>query len=168
MRIQFRVCLEVCQVNILELTETTQRFMQDFSVEGVHQIFGGYDFRVQERNFTIGQSPKIWGNFSKMCSKINKNVKKLLRKLETNRNCPENILIFGREMGKRRNMIWTGYIWRGSGERGRRGPQGKNSRNLFSSSLIQVDGAARRKPLIYYSIPSAQKICLGIYEFYVL
>ena len=110
-------------------------------------MFGWYDFRVQERNFTIGQSPKIWGNFSKMCSKINKNVKKLLRKLETNRNCPENILIFGREMGKRRNMIWTGYIWRGSGERGRRGPQGKNSRNLFSSSLVQVDGAATQKTL---------------------
>ena len=34
----------------------------------------GSDFRGSERNFTIGQSPKIRGNFSKICIKINKNV----------------------------------------------------------------------------------------------
>ena len=33
------------------------------------------DFRGSERNFTIGQSPKIWAKFSKICIKINKNVK---------------------------------------------------------------------------------------------
>ena len=38
-------------------------------------MFGGSDFSRMERNFTIGQSPKIWGNFSKICIKINKNLK---------------------------------------------------------------------------------------------
>ena len=46
--------------------------MQDFSVEGVHEMFGVSDFSRVERNITIGQSPKIWGNFSKICIKINK------------------------------------------------------------------------------------------------
>ena len=35
---------------------------------------GGSDFSRVERNFTIGQSPKIRGNFSKIGIKINKNV----------------------------------------------------------------------------------------------
>ena len=35
---------------------------------------GGCDFSRVERNFTIGQSPKIWGNFSKIGIKINKNL----------------------------------------------------------------------------------------------
>ena len=35
-------------------------------------MFGGSDFSMLERNFTIGQSPKIWGHFSKICIKINK------------------------------------------------------------------------------------------------
>ena len=38
-------------------------------------MFGGSDFSRVERNFTIGQSPKIWGNFSKISIKINKNGK---------------------------------------------------------------------------------------------
>ena len=37
-------------------------------------MFGGSDFLRVERNFTIGQSHKIWGNFSKICIKINKNL----------------------------------------------------------------------------------------------
>ena len=47
-------------------------------------MFWGSDFRRLERNFTIGQSPKIWGNFSKICIKIciNKNLEKLERKFE--------------------------------------------------------------------------------------
>ena len=36
-------------------------------------MFGGSDFSRVEPNFTIGQSPKIWGNFSKIGIKINKN-----------------------------------------------------------------------------------------------
>ena len=40
--------------------------MQDLSAEGVHKMFGGSDFSEVERNFTIGQSPKFWGNFSKI------------------------------------------------------------------------------------------------------
>ena len=38
--------------------------MPDFSVEGVHQMFGGSDFRGSERTFTIGLSLKILGHFS--------------------------------------------------------------------------------------------------------
>ena len=38
-------------------------------------MFGrGSDFSRVERNFTIGQTPKIWGNFSKIGIKINKNL----------------------------------------------------------------------------------------------
>ena len=48
--------------------------MPDFSVEGGPPNVWGSDFSRVERNFTIGQSPKIWGNFSKMCIKINKNL----------------------------------------------------------------------------------------------
>ena len=50
--------------------------MQDFSVEGGPQNVWGSDFSRVERNFTIGQSPKIWGNLSKICIKINKKLKK--------------------------------------------------------------------------------------------
>ena len=38
-------------------------------------MFGGSEFSRVKRNFTIGQSPKIWGNFSKICIKINKKLK---------------------------------------------------------------------------------------------
>ena len=37
-------------------------------------MFGGSDFSRVERNFTIRQSLKIWGNFSKIVIKINKNL----------------------------------------------------------------------------------------------
>ena len=48
--------------------------MQDFSVEGGPQhVWGGSDFSRVERNFTIGQSPKIWGNFQKYALKLIKN-----------------------------------------------------------------------------------------------
>ena len=50
--------------------------MQAFSVEGGPQNVWGSDFSRVERNFTIGQSPKIWGNFSKIWLKINKNFDK--------------------------------------------------------------------------------------------
>ena len=43
-----------------------------FGWGGVRQTFGGQIFRGSERNITIGQSPKIWGNFSKLCNTINK------------------------------------------------------------------------------------------------
>ena len=45
-----------------------------FLLRGVGQMFGGSDLSRVERNFTIGQSTKIWGNFSKICIKINKNL----------------------------------------------------------------------------------------------
>ena len=37
----------------------------------------GFDFLGSERNSIIGQSPKIYGNFSKICIKINKNLKSI-------------------------------------------------------------------------------------------
>ena len=45
--------------------------MQDFTVEGIHQMWGGGEFRGSEGNFTIRQSPKILGNFSQGYIKIN-------------------------------------------------------------------------------------------------
>ena len=60
--------------------------MQDFSVEGGPQnVWGGSDFSRVERNFTIGQSPKNRGNFSKICIKINKklkNIEKIREKMQ--------------------------------------------------------------------------------------
>ena len=71
--------------------------MQDFSVEGgPENVWGGSDFSRVERNFTIGQSPKIWGNFSKICIKIHKKLKKYLENSRKNANFSENFLIFGR------------------------------------------------------------------------
>ena len=43
-----------------------------FRLRGVHKMFGGSDFSPVEQNFIIGQSHKIWGNFLKICIKINK------------------------------------------------------------------------------------------------
>ena len=46
---------------------------------------GGSDFLRVERIFTIGQSPKIWGNYSKICIKINKkliNTEKIREKMQ--------------------------------------------------------------------------------------
>ena len=59
------------------MTSVLQQFMQDFWVEGGPQnVWGESDFSRVERNFTIGQSPKIWGNFSKIYIEINKKLKK--------------------------------------------------------------------------------------------
>ena len=49
--------------------------MQDFSVEGVRQMFGRSDFLGGNEILLLGKSGKIWGNFSKICIKINKNLK---------------------------------------------------------------------------------------------
>ena len=59
-------------------------------------MFGGPDFSRVERNFTIGQIPKIWGNFSKIGIKINKNVQNDWENSRKNANFLENFLIFGR------------------------------------------------------------------------
>ena len=46
-------------------------------------MFGGSDFSSVERNFTIGQSPKIWGNFSKIfLNMMMANLLKTLRRAE--------------------------------------------------------------------------------------
>ena len=60
----------------------------------------GSDFPGAELKFSIGQSPKIWCNFSNIYIKINKNLEKLLRKFQKNANFSENFLIFGRYSGK--------------------------------------------------------------------
>ena len=62
-------------------------------------MFCGSDFRGSDRNFTIGQSPKIWGKFSKICIKIHKNLKKYRengRKMQIFRK----FFIFGWDYGK--------------------------------------------------------------------
>ena len=55
--------------------------MQDLCF-GVHRMFSQSFFLWSEQNFTIGQIHTINGNFSKICIKINKNLKKLRRNLE--------------------------------------------------------------------------------------
>ena len=53
-------------------------------------MFGGSDFSREEPNFTIGQIPKIWGNFSKIWIKINKNLKNIRENSRKNANFSEN------------------------------------------------------------------------------
>ena len=57
-----------------------------FGWGGSTKCLGGSDFSRVERNFTIGQSPKIWGNFSKMCIKFNKKLKKFWENSRKNAN----------------------------------------------------------------------------------
>ena len=45
-------------------------------------MFGGSDFSGVEPNVTIGQSPEIWGNFSRIGIKINTNLQNILGKFE--------------------------------------------------------------------------------------
>ena len=54
----------------------TSNLCRIFRLRWVYKMFGGSDSSTVERNFTIGQSYKIWGNFTKICIKINKNLKK--------------------------------------------------------------------------------------------
>ena len=60
---------------------------------------GGSDFSRVEQNFTIGQSPKIWGNFSKICIKINKKNSKINEKIREKMQIFQKFfLIFGRAL----------------------------------------------------------------------
>ena len=59
----------------------------------------GSDFRGSEQNFTIGQNPKIYGNFSKIWIEINKNLEKLIRNLRK-MQIFRNFLVFTRDYGK--------------------------------------------------------------------
>ena len=68
--------------------------MQDFSVEEGPPNVGGSDFSRVEQNFTIVHSPKIWGNFSKICIKINKNLKNIEKIREKMQNFSGKFLIF--------------------------------------------------------------------------
>ena len=74
----------------------TSNLCRIFRLRGVHEMFGGSDFSRVERNFTIGQSPKIWGNFSKICIKINKKLKNIEKIREKMQIFQKNFLIFGR------------------------------------------------------------------------
>ena len=47
-----------------------------FRLKGVRQMSLGSVFLGSGQNFTtVGRSPEIWGNFSKICIKIIKNMK---------------------------------------------------------------------------------------------
>ena len=73
--------------------------MQDFSVEGVRPMFAGSDFLGSERNFTIGQSPKIWGIFQKRI-KINKKFKNYCENSRKMQIFSDIFEIFWRDYGK--------------------------------------------------------------------
>ena len=57
-----------------------------FGWGGSTKCLGGSDFSMVERIFTIGQSPKICGNFSKICIKINKKLKEYWENSRKNAN----------------------------------------------------------------------------------
>ena len=67
-----------------------------FGWGGSIKCWGGSYFSRVERNFTIGQSPQIWGNFSKICIKINNKLKNYWETSRKNANFSENFLILGR------------------------------------------------------------------------
>ena len=57
--------------------------VQDFTVEGVHQMFERFNFSGVGTKFYYWESYKIWGNFSKICIKIiGEIIEKLLGKFE--------------------------------------------------------------------------------------
>ena len=64
--------------------------VQDFSVEGVGQMFGGPIFRGSLLNFSIGQSIKILGNFLNICIEINKTLKNYWESSRKNSKFSEN------------------------------------------------------------------------------
>ena len=57
------------------------------------------DFRRSERNFTIGQGPKIQGTFSNICIKITNNLKSI-EKIRELCKVLQKYLIFGRNYVK--------------------------------------------------------------------
>ena len=65
--------------------------MQDFSVEGVHKMFGGGPiFRGWNEILLLGKALKFFGNFSKIGIKINKNLQNYwenARKMQIFRTC---------------------------------------------------------------------------------
>ena len=58
-------------------------------------MFVGSDFSRVKQNFIIGQSPKIWGNFSKIFIKINKKLKNKWENSRKNSTYSENFLFSG-------------------------------------------------------------------------
>ena len=100
--------------------------MHDFSVEWVNQMFGGSDFWGSELSFTIGQSPQIWGNFSKIFIKINKNFEKYCENSRKMLIVPPNFLISGWITGKIRKLMWL----MGDSEGGGRRPPPRKYKNF--------------------------------------
>ena len=105
---------EVTRITDLQTVEKLNfvlilRIMQEFSVERVHQMFGGPIFEGRKGMLQSG-SLKIWGNFSKICRKINKNLKNYG---ENSRNNAKNLLklykVSGGNMETIRNITWKGY-----------------------------------------------------------
>ena len=99
-------------------------------------MFGGPIFRGWNEFFSIGQSPKICGNFSKICIKINKKLKNIEQIREKcnffrkffNFRVGHKFLI----MGQIKNLIWILLMW----AQGAEPPEGrKNSGNLSKSVM---------------------------------
>ena len=52
--------------------------MQDFSVEGVHQMFGESDFRISERNLLLSKALKFRVIFQKYALKLIESFRKMI------------------------------------------------------------------------------------------
>ena len=110
--------------------------MQNFSVDGVPQNVWGVRLFECETEFTIGQSPKIWGNFSKIGIKLIK-ICKIIGEIRENANFLERFFKFSEReyfiYTKNKELIWEGYS-RGFG--GGEPPKVENfSRNLSKSVM---------------------------------
>ena len=57
--IEVSLCAFSLNCSIYPVIYAVMSFLQNFLGEGAHQMFGVSDFRRSERNFTIGQDPKI-------------------------------------------------------------------------------------------------------------
>ena len=54
--------------------------MQEFSAEGVRQMFGGPIFEDRNEILLLGKALKLWGKFSKICIKM-KNIQIIIEKI---------------------------------------------------------------------------------------
>ena len=121
----------------MKYVSVVQRFMGDFSIEGVHQMFWGTIFEGRNEILLLGKALKFGVIFQKYALKLIK-IWKIIENIREKMQISPNFLIFWRNYGVIRNIISLGYNG-GSGAE-------KFSRNLskFVMHLPKISWFLRR------------------------